>query len=82
MIAPDGTVFNINQCGKLYYVNSINTSVAKVHTLEEWHSIIGHCNKKGYFESRKSCEWNENLQQNIFLLSYFRKRKNRRNVKS
>lgn len=46
MIAADGTKFNIEQHGKLYYFsNSSSVShVNKVRDLEMWHKILGHCN--------------------------------------
>lgn len=42
--APDGTAFNITKSGKLYFLNNIKTQ--RVHSLEEWHKILGHCNVK------------------------------------
>ena len=54
MIAADGTKFNIEQHGRLYYFsNGFSDSstdrkeiscVNKIHDLEMWHKILGHCN--------------------------------------
>ena len=44
MVAPNGTIFNINQSGKLYYVNNLISKAPKTRTLEQWHNILGHCN--------------------------------------
>ena len=41
---PDGTVFDIEKKGKLYYINNVNTGKNHTHSLEEWHKILGHCN--------------------------------------
>lgn len=44
--AADGTVFGIKRKGRLYFLNNVNVSNSKssVHTIEEWHKILGHCN--------------------------------------
>ena len=44
--ATDGTVFDIKKEGKLYFLNNVNegNSKRRVHTIEEWHKILGHCN--------------------------------------
>ena len=42
--APDGTVFDIEKQGKLYYINNVNTGKKRTHSVEEWHKILGHCN--------------------------------------
>ena len=42
--SSDGSVFNIEQVGRLYYLNSISSSRNSVCTLTEWHRILGHCN--------------------------------------
>ena len=43
--APDGTVFDIEKRGRLYYLNNTISSKSSTHSLEEWHKILGHCNK-------------------------------------
>ncbi|GFR58840.1 CCHC-type zinc finger, nucleic acid binding protein a [Elysia marginata] len=40
-----GTTFNIHRDGQLYYLNSTSNSKTASHTLQEWHVILGHCNK-------------------------------------
>lgn len=42
--APDGTKFEIEQKGRLYYLNSISSSHNNASSLMEWHKIMGHCN--------------------------------------
>ena len=42
--APDGTMFGIEQKGRLYYLNSISSSKTNASSLMEWHKIMGHCN--------------------------------------
>ena len=46
IVTPDGKKFNINQNGKLYYVNMMRSSVPKSRSLQQWHEILGHCNVK------------------------------------
>ena len=42
--APDGTTFDIEKQGRLYYLNNTVTGNNKTHTMHEWHKILGHCN--------------------------------------
>ena len=42
--SSDGAAFNIEQVGRLYYLNSISTSKNSASTLLDWHRILGHCN--------------------------------------
>ena len=52
LIAKDGTAFEVESKGKLYYLNNVSTDTdipvqkKKSHTLQEWHRILGHCNVK------------------------------------
>ena len=46
MRAPDGTVFDIEKQGRLYYLNSVKGMKIANHTVIEWHKILGHCNMK------------------------------------
>ena len=48
--ASDGTVFNIEKQGKLYYINSMNPVKRRTHSIEEWHKILGHCNVNDVFK--------------------------------
>ena len=41
---PDGTTFEMEQKGRLYYLNSISSSKNNPCSLYEWHKILGHCN--------------------------------------
>ena len=38
---PNGTTFELNKNGKLYFLNSVKT---RSHSLKQWHDILGHCN--------------------------------------
>ena len=42
--APDGTKFEVEQKGRLYYLNSISSSKNNASSLAQWHRIMGHCN--------------------------------------
>ena len=42
--SSDGAIFNIEQVGRLYYLNGISSSRNSACTLTEWHRILGHCN--------------------------------------
>ena len=41
-----GTKFQIQQAGRLYYLNSILETDDASRTLNEWHKTLGHCNIK------------------------------------
>ena len=43
LIAPNGTLFDIEKQGKLYYLCSAIAENA-THDIKEWHNIMGHCN--------------------------------------
>ena len=40
--APNGTRFNINEYGKLYFLNKVNSVLS--YPIDYWHRIMGHCN--------------------------------------
>ena len=42
--AADGTVFDIEKKGKLYYINNVNFPKSNSQTIQEWHRVLGHCN--------------------------------------
>ena len=44
LIAPDGTAFDINQSGRLYYLNSVKGSEKVSRSSKNWHQTMGHCN--------------------------------------
>ena len=46
MKAPDGTVFDIEKQGRLYYLNNVKGKNSISRTAVEWHRILGHCNMK------------------------------------
>ena len=41
--ARDGTRFDIERRGRLYYLFAVNS---KSHNLQTWHEILGQCNHK------------------------------------
>ena len=41
---PNGITFEIEQKGRLYYLNSISSSKNNASSLAQWHRIMGHCN--------------------------------------
>ena len=43
-VSASGDLFNIEQKGRLYYLNSISSSKNNASSLREWHKILGHCN--------------------------------------
>ena len=40
----EGKVFEIRKKGRLYYLNSISSSVKNTSSIQAWHRILGHCN--------------------------------------
>ena len=47
LYAPNGSVFDICQVGKLYYLNNVrNYENVSKRTLQQWHQVMGHCNVK------------------------------------
>ncbi|XP_057292532.1 uncharacterized protein LOC130621239 [Hydractinia symbiolongicarpus] len=44
LIAPDGTIFPIEQRQRLYYLYKNNVSQKRIEDLRTWHRILGHCN--------------------------------------
>ena len=49
LVTADGTIFNVIPDGKLYFLDMLRstTQVYLTRDLEQWHSILGHCNKDG-----------------------------------
>ena len=46
LVAPNGTIFDIRESGKLYYLNSISNNVVDSRSVKQWHKLLGHCNVK------------------------------------
>ena len=44
LIASDGTTFEIEQQGRLYYLYKSSVNQQRKESLETWHKILGHCN--------------------------------------
>eukprot|EP00795_Rhopilema_esculentum_P013921 gene13921-4873_t len=44
LIASDGTIFEIEQRGHLYYLYQSSVNQQRKESLETWHKILGHCN--------------------------------------
>ena len=45
LIYSNGAVFNITQCGDLYYLKNIVSARNANYDLHTWHKILGHCNE-------------------------------------
>jgi len=56
LIAPNGTVFEVTQSGKLYFLNNVKQVATGKHILCEWHHILGHCNKADILKLEKDLE--------------------------
>lgn len=46
LVNGDGTIFNIQKHGRLYFLDTVNTVPVKnvSYSLKEWHKVLGHCN--------------------------------------
>eukprot|EP00794_Sanderia_malayensis_P001519 gene1519-1679_t len=44
LITADGTVFQIEERNRLYYLYKSHSSQSRGESLEMWHKILGHCN--------------------------------------
>ena len=66
MKAPDGTMFDIEKQGRLYYMNNVKGKNNVSRTAIEWHKILGHCNMKDILKLEsvdgRTCISNEEIQ--------------------
>ena len=53
LITGNGTKFNIQKHGKLYYLNNVKTNVSSQRPITEWHKVLGHCNVADIFHLEK-----------------------------
>lgn len=44
LISQNGTIFEIEKKGKLYYLNNVKNNTTVTRSLKEWHIVLGHCN--------------------------------------
>ena len=51
-----GTAFDIFKDGQLYFLKSSFVSKTSSHTLQEWHIILGHCNKADILKLENSVD--------------------------
>lgn len=42
LVAPDGTVFDVQKHGRLYCLNSVENSICISRSSQEWHKAMGH----------------------------------------
>ena len=49
LVAPNGTIFDINKSGRLYYLNSLINVSPKARSNKDWHQIMGHCNNEDLY---------------------------------
>ena len=50
---PDGTRFNCEKKGKLYYLNKMAQEKCVSRSLNEWHQVLGHCNERDIMSLEK-----------------------------
>ena len=64
LMTKEGTKFNIEKKGKLYFLNKCNLVQSNTRTcnLTMWHLIMGHCTKD-LVQSSKRCRWYENRRR-------------------
>ena len=55
-LVSNGTIFNIEKEGKLYFLGNDITYVKTVRDLKEWHSVLGHCNQSDILKLEKVVE--------------------------
>ena len=65
--APDGTLFNIEKYGQLYFLNNVSHFKNRSHTLAEWHNILGHCNVKDVLKLESVVEGMKITNKNNFV---------------
>ena len=63
---PNGTSFQINLKGKLYYINTINSDVRKKRSLKVWHETLGHCNQQDVLKLENSVEGMQITDKSLF----------------
>ena len=57
-LTMEGTTFPIHTVGELYFLYNVSTSHATIQacSLETWHKILGHCNKRDILKLEKVVE--------------------------
>ena len=66
LIANNGTKFEVEKCGRLYYLNSMNES-NKSRTIESWHKTMGHCNIQDVLKLEKVVDGMKIVGENKFV---------------
>lgn len=57
LVTSDGSVFNVEKQGNLYFINNVgNIHVNSTRTVKEWHKALGHCNIKDVVKLEKAVE--------------------------
>jgi len=57
MTAPDGTKFDIEKRGKLYYLCSSKSLMQHAGSLKRWHEFLGHCNTSDVLKLESIVDW-------------------------
>ena len=53
MKAPDGTIFDLDRRGKLYFLKNVKSSSIITKSLDEWHNIFAHSNVNDIIKTEK-----------------------------
>src|SRR5215469_16604214 len=86
LVAPNGTIFEIEKRGKLYYQNNVCTQGVKSLPINEWHKILGHCNVRDIFKLESVVEGTKIINKDNFncitcILGKMTENKNRKTDK-
>ena len=66
LVTPTGVKFNIEQSGRLYFVNSVMSEGPRTRTLKEWHETLGHLNQKDCLSLESVVDGMKIMDKNAF----------------
>jgi hypothetical protein len=69
MVAPNGVTFNIEQKGRLYYLNKVTAVENCERTLQKWHQALGHCNAADVIKLEKVVKGMKITDKSVFSCS-------------
>ena len=64
--AHNGTAFNIEKDGRLYFLNNTVPSNTSSRTVEEWHKVLGQCNVKDVLKLENVVNGMKITNKNVF----------------